>query len=323
MSLNKLEKAEIRIVGFCANCIERTYYPLFAKRYKNIVKQRNLRYAEKGKRAVLDLFYRENVDGNTAKKPLVFYIHGGGWVSGIKNIRQFYCYHWVDKGYVCANIDYDYSLAEKHPDHIRQIFKALEFVLSKADELNVDTSRVVIAGESAGGHFAALVGAVTTHPELYDELGIDFRFRDTFKPAACLLLSGIYDPVRALGTKFPLIGVYTRAYFGAGRKELRDGLPAKVADTAAPERYADSFFPPSFIIGSDKDRLMPESVSLYEKLQAAGVHSRYYLCKGINGLHAASLDSVHGKSGRECFVLAEKFLTEVLEKQSALNHALD
>lgn len=147
--------------------------------------------------------------------------------------------------------------------------------------------------------------------------------QDTFKPAACLLLSGIYDPVRALGTKFPLIGVYTRAYFGAGRKELRDGLPANVADTAAPERYADSFFPPSFIIGSDKDRLMPESVSLYEKLQAAGVNSRYYLCKGINGLHAASLDSVHGKSGRECFALAEKFLTEVLEKQSALNHALD
>lgn len=231
MGLNGFEKFEIKVVELCANCIEHTYYPLLYRHFGNIDKRRNVRYAPKGKRAVLDIFTRK---GGEEKKPLFFYIHGGGWVSGIRGIRRFYCYNYVDKGYVSVNIDYDYSLSAAHPEHLRQIFKGLEFVLDRADELGIDASRIVVAGESAGAYFAAFVGAIATHRELYDKLGIDFKYKDVFSPVACLLMCGIYDPEKSLETKFPLIGLYTRAYVGCGRKEMKTLFTEEYNSTVAP-----------------------------------------------------------------------------------------
>ena len=95
------------------------------------------------------------------KRPLFVYIHGGGYLSGIRSNRRFYCYNWVEEGFVAVNIDYDYALAAEHPVHIRQIFKGIEFVPDRAAEYGIDRDRVVAAGDSAGGYFAAMVSAVS------------------------------------------------------------------------------------------------------------------------------------------------------------------
>lgn len=67
---------------------------------------------------------------------------------------------------------------------------------------------MVVAGDSAGGYYAAFVAAVASHPELYDTLGIDFAYRDTFKVSACVLLSGLYDMARSLDTRFPQMTIF-------------------------------------------------------------------------------------------------------------------
>ncbi len=308
MGLTLSDRIAVVLSEAYLNLGEVMLYIPFARVHKGIEKRKGLCYGT-GRRASLDVFRPEGREG---KLPLFVYIHGGGFVSGLRPNRRFYCYNWAEEGFVAANIGYDYALAAVHPDHIRQVFKGIEFVLERAEEFGIDTSRVVVAGDSAGAYLAALVGAVASHPELYDELGIDFRFRESFRVSALVLLSGLFDPVRSIGTRFPSIGLYVRAFLGKSKEELVSYSSREGALPAAVDSYADHDFPPAFIVASKADRLKAESETLRDELAAAGARYGYFLCTGINGVHAGALACELARSGRECLAEAQKFVKDIL-----------
>jgi acetyl esterase/lipase len=103
-------------------------------------------------RNVLD-FYRAKSDQPT---PLLFFIHGGGWVSGDKknpgSLKQ--C---LDAGISVVSINYRYSwqaqLSGVKPPvqaPLHDAARALQFVRSKAKEWNLDKARIGASGGSAG-----------------------------------------------------------------------------------------------------------------------------------------------------------------------------
>ena len=312
MGLNGSDRFRIRLMEFCANSVELLYYPLLYKKYDGLEKKENVRYDGSVRRAAIDVYRKK--DDTATKRPLLFYIHGGGWVSGRRSVRRSYCKHWAEEGYVAVTAGYDYARGETHRDFLRQIFTALAYVLDRADEWGFDKNRVVVGGESAGGHLAAMIGAMTTHRELFDELGINFRYKENFRSSALLLLSGIFDPYRSISTGFPFIKTYISAFAGETCKKLSVYFDGDERRLTSPEFYADEAFPPSFIVASSMDQLLSESLSLHAKLTASGVPCAYFVCKGINGMHAASLDSVHGKYGKKCFAEAKEFMLKHLSE---------
>lgn len=303
MPLTKLDRFRIRVFGVCANAVESCYFPLLYHRYGGIYADRKIRYSPGKKRAVMDAYF----PGRACGAPLLFYIHGGGWVSGLRRIRKYYCMRWVKEGFVAANVDYDYGPDNKFPDHLQQVFTALDCMLDKAGSYGFDPGKVVIAGESAGAYLAAMMCAVITHPELFDSLNINFAHRNAFAPAAAVLLSGIYDPQRSLATRAPFIDLYISALVGENKRRLNERFDGKFRGLCVPEAYADEKFIPSFVVGSDRDKLEPESAAFAEKLSSGGAECEYFVCTGINGMHAAALDCRHGKSGKACFAEALKF----------------
>ena len=313
MNSNRSTVGEKRIerMKIKANILELGLYPLLYKKHNGIEKITDIRYSLRGKRTCLDLVREKNA--GSRKQPLLIYIHGGGWVSGRRKARLFYCERWAENGFTCANIGYDYANDAKHPEHIRQIFSGIEYVLDNAERYGIDSEKIVVAGESAGGYFAALVGAIASHRELYDLLGISFRYRDTFRVSACVPMSGIFDPVRAIETNFPDIDLFAGAFCGMTLDELRSEKGQKMRSVLAPSAYTDEKFPPSFIIGSDKDLLRPESEMLHQELDYAGVRNELVICTGLNGVHAGSL-ACHLGSGKTAFEKEKKFVDEVLYK---------
>lgn len=286
------------------------YFVLY-KSYFGMRETKNVHYLPEGKRTYLDVIRAKKFDGE--KLPLLIYIHGGGWVSGLRKARRYYCRNWAEQGFVCANIGYDYANDAKHPAHIRQIFKGIEYVLDNAERFGIDTSRIVVAGESAGGYFAALVGAVATHRDLYSLFGISFAYQASFHVNACVVISGIYDPARALDTHFPDMDWFAEAFCGITSETLRKkAFDQTQRQFLAPSCYADVHFPPSFIIGSDKDLLLPESAALHAQLDAAGVPNRYFVCTGINGVHAGAL-ACHIGSGKKAVQAAQNFVCQCFE----------
>ncbi len=103
-------------------------------------------------RQVLDFYKAES----TKPTPLLFFIHGGGWVTGDKrktgNLKQ--C---LDAGISVVSINYRYSwqaqIAGVQPPvkaPLEDAARALQFVRSKAAEWNIEKHRIAAAGGSAG-----------------------------------------------------------------------------------------------------------------------------------------------------------------------------
>ncbi|MEO6787553.1 MAG: alpha/beta hydrolase [Chthoniobacteraceae bacterium] len=105
-------------------------------------------------RQVLD-FYQAKSDKPT---PLLFFIHGGGWVAGDKagrtgaSVKQY-----LAAGISVVSINYRYSwqaqIAGVKPPvkaPLEDAARALQFVRSKAKEWNIDKARIGASGGSAG-----------------------------------------------------------------------------------------------------------------------------------------------------------------------------
>ena len=92
--------------------------------------------------------------------PVVFFVHGGGWVQGNKD--HFGVYTLLARtlarngiGMVCPN--YRLSPRVKHPEHIRDVAKAFAWTQRNIGKYGGDSNEIFVAGHSAGGHLSALL----------------------------------------------------------------------------------------------------------------------------------------------------------------------
>ena len=90
--------------------------------------------------------------------PVILYTHGGGWVLGDK-ITHDRLVREIANGVGATVIFVDYVNAPeaKYPTQQEQAYASLLYTVEHADDLRVDASRLAIAGDSVGGHMAALV----------------------------------------------------------------------------------------------------------------------------------------------------------------------
>lgn len=306
--LTAADKASVKVAEWWYNFTECFLNIVLYRGHKGIDVHKNLRYDD-GKRGLLDII--EKPDG-VKNKPVFIYIHGGGFVSGEARSRRFYCYDWVDKGFVAVNMRYDYAADAAHPEHLRQLFKGMDFAFDILERAGADVSKVVVAGDSAGGYFAAMISAVASERGLYDKFGIEFSRRDTFLPAACITISGLFDVVRSIDTRFPDMKKFARAFLGMSAKEFEESKGAALTDFSSVDAHVGADFPPTFVIKSSADPLRTESDCLTAALEKAGVRHGGFTCRGINGVHAGGLACRLAKSGRECYAETEKFVFSVL-----------
>jgi acetyl esterase/lipase len=104
-------------------------------------------------RQVLD-FWRASSDNPT---PLLFFIHGGGWVRGDKSSVGGAVQECLKAGISVASINYRYTWQAQKAGvmppvewPVRDAARALQFVRSKASEWNIDKTRIGASGGSAG-----------------------------------------------------------------------------------------------------------------------------------------------------------------------------
>ncbi|HEX6424401.1 MAG TPA: alpha/beta hydrolase [Acidimicrobiales bacterium] len=90
-------------------------------------------------------------------RPVVVYFHGGGWVIGSIETHDATT-RAIAAGSGATVVSVDYRLAPEHPfpAAIDDALAAVRWVAAKAADLDVDPSRLVVAGDSAGGNLAAL-----------------------------------------------------------------------------------------------------------------------------------------------------------------------
>lgn len=120
-----------------------------------------------------------------AHAPLLTFIHGGYWRSLDKSDVSWIAPAFVRAGISVALINYALIPSISLPDLVRQVLRAHAWLYRRADALEIDPTRIVAAGHSAGGHLAAMMLAArwaTWESDLPDHL-----------VSRAISLSGLFD----------------------------------------------------------------------------------------------------------------------------------
>ncbi len=195
------------------------------------------------------------------------WIHGGGLVSGSKEQVANYCKILASKGYLVAAIDYTIAPEAKFPGPIRQAGAALDYLISHERQLGIDTSLVVIAGDSGGSMIAAQVANINSNPGYAALIGVH-PITHPGMIKGLVLFCGIYD-IQKINMDGPFgffMRTVTWSYFGT-----KEWSKDRYAMTASVNQYITHSFPPSFISAGNKDPLLAQSLAFSNTLSKAGV----------------------------------------------------
>ena len=253
---------------------------------KNLIYNKHIKYGN-GKLQYINFFSRKDLSHK--KKPLLIYIHGGSWVSGITEMRNSYIAEWAKMGFVTAAVSYSYAPQKIFPYQLQEMFNAIDYILDNADEYEIDINNIVLAGESAGGYFISYACSVIKNRYFLTENNLTFRNVDLFKVKGLVSISGCYD-LRRLCDKskpqsgFPDLKTMIKSYLGMPYDEAVEYLFSDRGANVSP--VVNEAYPPSFIIWADKDLLRYESFDFADQLNDCNVPNSLYKADGIIGMHA-------------------------------------
>ncbi|MEV6424283.1 alpha/beta hydrolase [Streptomyces sp. NPDC051662] len=222
------------------------------------------------------------------EKPLVVYIPGGGFVRADKSGALDQRTHLAEQGYVVAAIEYRTTTdGATYEDGVADVRSAIRYLRAHADDYGIDTGKVAVWGESAGGYLAAMVGT-TQGVERFDvgdhldESGDVQAVVDKFGPSDLAGIGADFDPAARRANVAP--GNSTAAWVhGPGTEKSVTDDPAAVA-RANPATYADSSDPAFLLFHGSADRIISPSQTLllHNALRAKGVDSTRYVLTGAD-----------------------------------------
>lgn len=206
----------------------------------------------------LDVYLPSGVEGSGRALPMIFWIHGGGFLSGDKSQISNYLKVVAAAGYAAVGINYTLTPSARHPRPAQQANTALAFIQRNAPALNIDADRVFLAGDSAGSNIAAQLGIALSEPGYAQSIGVTPALPPT-AVRGLVLHCGIYDP-DVLNTVERAAGfLKTVSWAYLGTKQV--GGPATPKPFSI-VRNITTRTPPMFVTAGNADPLLPHSKSL-------------------------------------------------------------
>jgi acetyl esterase/lipase len=208
-------------------------------------------------------------------KPTLIHIHGGGWVIGTKETSALAGLPYLARGMNIVNVEYRLSNVALAPAAVEDCRCALRWVYHNAKDYGFDTNRLVVSGESAGGHLALMTGMLNSTAGFDNVLCGWWPFeRGPFPVAAVVNYFGITDVTDLLD------GLYRQDYAVAWFGSLPNRLD--LARRLSPVTYVRTGLPPILTLHGDEDTIAPyqDAVRLHEALQRAGVPNQLFIVRG-------------------------------------------
>jgi acetyl esterase len=217
-------------------------------------------------------FYRPAGEPPPQGWPCVLYLHGGGWVVGGLDSHEFITMPMA-RDLSAVVIAVDYRLAPEHvfPAAFDDCAAAWRYLLAHGGDHRVDLSRLVIAGDSAGGNLAAALCLEIARTEgpapqgqalIYPVLGTDQSLPSWRDNADAPLLS-------AADTEY-----YLKVY----APDLATHEDPRLAPLAASSLAG---LPPAFVAIAEFDPLRDDGQCYVERLRAAGVAAQLHFGHGL------------------------------------------
>jgi acetyl esterase/lipase len=228
-------------------------------------------------------------------RPLVVYIHGGGWQSGHTRHAGAFA-NWpavlaalAARGYVVASIEYRLSGEAPFPAAIDDVRAAIRWLRTRAKEQGIDGSRVLVWGGSAGGQLAALAA-------MQCEVKSDCV-------QGLIAWYGIFD--------FTALGEGSRADSPVARY-----LGSTIPSAASPAAFVDPSDPPVLLVHGVEDRTVPiqQSRDFFAKLKAQKVLAELLEIPAVDHSFIGATPEATRAASRRAIARSFEFIEQTIGK---------
>jgi acetyl esterase/lipase len=226
-----------------------------------------------------------------APLPVVIYLHGGGWRQGTREAASPGFRDWnpglltelAAAGFAVISADYRLSGEAQFPAQLEDVYRAMDWVAASGEDHGADPSRVLLWGDSAGGHLAALAAARggQSHPVRGVVLWYPITDLVSIQADADAVDGEPHDTPDARETAL------------LGRSMREDPASAR---RASPVTHVDGVTAPFFLAHGNADLVSPyqQSIRLRDALLAAGKEATLYTVEGAGHMwQGASRDQLH------------------------------
>jgi len=231
-----------------------------------LTEQRDVSYGDRGADTTMDVYAPASASGPL---PTVVWIHGGAWISGSKENVDPYMRILAAEGYTTIAVNYTIGPEGVYPLAVHQLNDALAYIDEHADELGVDPTQIVLAGDSAGGQLASQMATLITSPDYAEIMDI----RPALKAdqlVATILNCGVYD-LAALAQLDGIAGWGFKSAMWAysGTKTWAEDSTGATMSTVD---WVTEDFPTTYISGGNGDGLTwLQSIPMAKRLEELGV----------------------------------------------------
>ena len=210
--------------------------------------------------------------------PVLLYFHGGGFTIGSVQTHDVLCRRLSHLAH-CAVVSVDYRLAPEHqfPSAFDDAWDALKWVLDEGARLGVDSSRLALGGDSAGGTLAAACAIAARDADIAVALQL------LFYPGTC----GHQDTAshRRFAKGFVLEEAHIQFFFGnylrqaSDREDWRFAPLDGLGDKGEPVDLAG--VAPAWFGLAECDPLVDEGVQYADRLRISGVAVDLEIYRGV------------------------------------------
>lgn len=236
---------------------------------------------------VLDIWIAEG----EGPRPLLVYIHGGGWIGGTKKRAPAQVRPYLDKGVSYAAVEYRLTGVASLPAPVHDAARAIQFIRTKSKEWNINSDRIALTGGSAG---ACTSMWILCHDDMADPKSDDPILRQSTRVAAAAVAGGqtSIDPKVIEPWLGPNVLTHNMINMAVGERTIAGALEKY-------EKYRDlyaEFSPYNHVSKGDPPLLMTYGNNMKLPSENAG-HGIHHPVFGIKMKEKA--DSV----GQECHLL--------------------
>jgi acetyl esterase/lipase len=235
--------------------------------------------------------------------PVIYHIHGGGYVLGTAKDYEPLNRHFVPT-LQCALVTVEYRLAPEspHPGPVEDCYAGLKWVFENAEKEGFDTGRIGVKGESAGGGLAAALALLAR-----DRGDYKLAFQHLIYPMLDDRTGSKSDPHDYVGE---FIWQAEGNRFGWASLLGKEPGGDEVSPYAAPARATNlAGLPPTFIYTGALDLFLEEDIEYARRLIRAGVPTELHVYPGaFHGFEVAAEAQVAQQAVRDTTEALRRFI---------------
>lgn len=282
------------------------------RRFPGVYVIRNIMYDTRfgDSKNMLDIYL--SPEKKKGKYPVIFNVHGGGFVGGGKKYRSGFARYFADKGWAVINVGYRLAPKFTFPSATEDCINALNFVNGLSEEHDLDLTKIVVTGDSAGGYYAAHTVAAITNDALRQSLNLP-RYTGE-KIRGFMGFYAPYDLLKCFTTPqlFDVTLDITNCVFGTDFDNLdfRDKLLFSDEQVNVVKNITANW-PESFLIEAEKDAFCGnQAIDMGEALTKANIPHEIYIASENTDSHCTHLYPFL-RSTKKMYEKVDKFVDRI------------